>query len=231
MDSLRGTLTEITHPTPHAQPGKIVASCMNHLRIGGPGKDHRTNKLPPMGKLCERSKGERRCCYICLIDLVESFLLESILAEWRMPPEFTMKEWLARDHLEANPIPIKSETEPYGKAVLLGPFTLLPSTQVPLPPKSLALSVCVSPQTIHFWVWGKSLLSGRGPPSCSRFIIIIWAKWVQLKLGGWFGHPTIPDTQIPLCRLVWAKQKDLNETGKLILLLLWDLDLDQSHYY
>ena len=190
MDSLRGTLTEITHPTPHAQPGKIVASCMNHLRIGGPGKDHRTNKLPPMGKLCERSKGERRCCYICLIDLVESFLLESILAEWRMPPEFTMKEWLARDHLEANPTPIKSETEPYGKAVLLGPFTLLPSTQVPLPPKSLALSVCVSPQTIHFWVWSKSLLSGRGPPLLQQIYNHNLGQMSTIKAGGliWSSH-------------------------------------------
>ena len=39
----------------------------------------------------------------------------------------------------------------------------------PSPIKSLALSACVSPRTIHFQVLGKSPLSGpeRGPPSCN----------------------------------------------------------------
>ena len=62
MDLLRGTLTETTpHPHPQLlQPGKIVATCMNHLRTEGHGKEHRTKKLPPMGKICQRPKGERR---------------------------------------------------------------------------------------------------------------------------------------------------------------------------
>ena len=207
MDLWRGALTEIT---PHPQPGKIVATCLNRPRTGGHGKEHRTKKLPPTGKICERSKGERRCSYICLINLLESSL-ESILAEWHMPPEFTRKDpeskWLARDHLETNPIPIKPETVSH--VAKQSSWVLLRSCSPPrclCPQKSLALSVCVSPQTIHFWMWGKSLLSGpeRGPPSCSRFMIRIWAKWVQLKLGGRFGHPTIQDTQIHLCR--WSGQ-------------------------
>ena len=40
----------------------------------------------------------------------------------------------------------------------------------PFPIKSLALSAHVSPQTIHFRVLDKTLVSdpGRGPPSCNR---------------------------------------------------------------
>ena len=44
--------------------------------------------------------------------------------------------------------------------VLLVSLTLLLSTQVPFPIKSLALSAHVSPQTIHFRVLDKSPLSG-----------------------------------------------------------------------
>lgn len=36
------------------------------------------------------------------------------------------------------------------------------------------------------------------------------------KAGGPFGHPIIPDTHVHLRRMVCAKQKDLNEIGKLI---------------
>ena len=198
MDLLRGTLTETTpHPHPQLlQPGKIVATCMNHLRTEGHGKEHRTKKLPPMGKICERPKGDRRCHYRCLINLLESSL-ESILAEWHTPPEFTRKDpeskRLARDHLETKPIPIKPETVSH--VAKQSSWVLLRSCSPPrclCPSRSLALSVCVPYQTIHLWMLGKSLLSGpgRGPPSCSRFMIRIWAKWVQLKLGGsiWLSH-------------------------------------------
>ena len=43
----------------------------------------------------------------------------------------------------------------------------------PFPIKSLALSVHVSPRTIHFRVLDKSPVSGpgRGPPSCNRSIL------------------------------------------------------------
>lgn len=47
--------------------------------------------------------------------------------------------------------------------------------------------------------------------------------------AGIFVYPTIPDTQVQLRKLIWAKQKNLNETGKSILLFLWDPDFDQSH--
>ena len=64
-------------------PGKIVTSCMSYLTAGGPDKEHRTNKLPPTGKIQERSKGERRLQSIHPTNLPESSSLESILAEWQ----------------------------------------------------------------------------------------------------------------------------------------------------
>ena len=49
------------------------------------------------------------------------------------------------------------------------PLPSCPAPGCPFPIKSLALSTCVSPQTIHFWVLDKSPLlgPGRGPPSCN----------------------------------------------------------------
>ena len=41
--------------------GTIVTTCMSYLTTGGPGKECGTNKLPPTGRIQERSKGERRC--------------------------------------------------------------------------------------------------------------------------------------------------------------------------
>ena len=75
-------------------------------------------------------------------------------------------EWLARDNLETNPMTIKPETV----SQMAEQFSWVPSPRA-LPPgapsqQSLALSAHVSPQTVHFWVFDKSPLSGphRGPP-------------------------------------------------------------------
>ena len=42
-------------------PDTIVTTCMSYLTTGGPCKELRNNKLPPTGRIQERSKGERRC--------------------------------------------------------------------------------------------------------------------------------------------------------------------------
>ena len=74
--------------------------------------------------------------------------------------------------------------EPRGRDVFLGFFfTLLLSACMPFPIKSLALSTCVSSQTIHFQVLDKSPLlgPGRDPPSCNKTIkqpVVLQAKWV-----------------------------------------------------
>ena len=86
----------------------------------------------------------------------------------RKDPE---SEWLARDNSEANPTTIKPKTashvvEQYSWLPLTSYF--LPRCSFPI--KSLTLSACVSPWTIHFWVLDKSPLSGpgRNPHSCNR---------------------------------------------------------------
>ena len=78
------------------------------------------------------------------------------------------------------------DCEPRGRAVLLGSLTLLLSTQAPLPnTKSLALSACVSPWTIHFWVLDKTPLSGpgRGPPSCNSLPFLLLTSYLSFHLG------------------------------------------------
>ena len=40
-------------------PGKTVTSYRSYLTTGGPGKELRTSKLPPTGRILERSKEER----------------------------------------------------------------------------------------------------------------------------------------------------------------------------
>ena len=47
-------------------PGTTVISCMSYLTTGSSGKEHGTNKLPPTGRIWERSKEERRYQFICL---------------------------------------------------------------------------------------------------------------------------------------------------------------------
>jgi len=34
---------------------------MNYFTTGEPGKEHGTNKPPPIGRIQKRSKGEKRC--------------------------------------------------------------------------------------------------------------------------------------------------------------------------
>ena len=51
------TLTETAHPW----PGTIVIVRMSCFTTGGPGKEHRTNKPPPTGRVQERSKGDTTC--------------------------------------------------------------------------------------------------------------------------------------------------------------------------
>ena len=75
--NVRGT----TDPNRPPWPGTRATTCMSYLTTGGPGKELGTNKLPPTRRIQERSKGERRCQFICPTNLPESFSLESFLAE------------------------------------------------------------------------------------------------------------------------------------------------------
>ena len=91
-------------------------------------------------------------------------------------------EWLAKDHLETNPITIKPDiashvAEQFSWVPL--PYCSPPGCLFPI--KSLALSAHVSPRTIHFRVLDKSPVSGpgRGPPSCNTS-----AGWGLFYLAG-----------------------------------------------
>ena len=61
-------------------PDKIIVTCMSYLTIGGPGKECRTNKPLPIGRIPERSKAERSQS-VSPTNLPESFSLESIFTE------------------------------------------------------------------------------------------------------------------------------------------------------
>ena len=78
-------------------------------------------------------------------------------------------EWLARDNSKSDRITIKHEIASHVAEQVSWVSLPLLSHQAPLPNKYLALSACVSPQTIHFQVLGKSpvLGPGRGPLSCN----------------------------------------------------------------
>ena len=87
--------------------------------------------------------------------------------------EGSESESLVRDNPETNPITIKPKTasrvtEQFSWVPL--PYCSPPGC--PFPIKSLALSAHVSPQTIHFRVLDKSLVSGPGrdPLSCNIII-------------------------------------------------------------
>ena len=133
---------------------------MSYLTTGSPGKECGTNKLPPTGRIQERSKGERRCQAICLTNFPES-LLESILAK--------ESEWLARGSLETNTITIKPETVSH-----VAEHCSPPRCHFPI--NSLSLLAHVPPQTTHFQVLDKSPLSGpgRGPLFCNN------SKWQKI---------------------------------------------------
>ena len=146
---------------------------MSCFTTGGPGKEHRTNKLPPTGRIQERSKGDTTCL---TTSQNPSFWHPPWLNKACTTRKDSESEWLAKDNPETNPITIKPETashvaEQFSWVPLL-PYCSSPGS--PFPIKSLALSVHVSPQTIHFWVLDKSPVSGpgRGPPSCNTRMCI-----------------------------------------------------------
>ena len=108
-------------------PGPKVTTCMSYLTTGGPGKERGTNKLPPTGKIRERSKGERRHQSICPANLPESFTLESILAGWcACHQEGPWVRVIGQRQPQNKPHYHKTrDCEPCGRAVLLGSITLL----------------------------------------------------------------------------------------------------------
>ena len=115
------------------------------------------------------------------IHFPESLSLASILAERCVRhQERLLIRVIGRDHLETNPITIKPETASHeAEQFFWVPLPYCSPPWCPFPIKSLALSADVSPQTIHFRVLDKSLVSGpgRGPPSCNNTVHSKWWSW------------------------------------------------------
>ena len=143
---------------------------MSCFRIGGPGKEHRTNKPPPTGRVRERSKGDTTCL---TTSQNPSLWHPSWLNKACTTRKDSESEWLAKDNPETNPITIKPETASHvTEQFSWVPLPYCSPPRGPFPIKPLALSAHVSPWTIHFWVLDKSPVSGagRGPPSCNIYI-------------------------------------------------------------
>ena len=127
---------------------------MSYVTTGGPGKEHRANKLPPTRRIREGRK-ERGGTSPHVLPTYQnpcrwnpSWLRNKLGI--RKDPE---SEWLARDNLETNAIAIKPEAASHAAEQF---------SWVPLPHSSPLerLFPHVSPQTVHFWVLRKSPLSG-----------------------------------------------------------------------
>ena len=149
--------------TKTAHPGLIVTTRMSYVTTGGPGKEHRANKLPPTRRIREGRK-ERGGTSPHVLPTSQnpcrwnpSWLRNKLGI--RKDPE---SEWLARDNLETNAIAIKPEAASHAAEQF---------SWVPLPHSSPLerLFPHVSPRTVHFWVLRKSPLSGprRDLPSCN----------------------------------------------------------------
>ena len=85
-------------------PDPIITTCMSYLTIGGPGKECRTNKLPPTRRIRERSKGDRRHQYICS----PRILLAGINFVWEMC--VPLGRTRSQRQSETNPITVKPKT-------------------------------------------------------------------------------------------------------------------------
>ena len=151
--------------------------------IGGPGKEHGTNKPPPTRRVQERSKGDTTCLTTSQNpSLCHPFWLNKACTT-RKDSE---SEWLAKDNPETNPITIKPETASHVTELFSWvPLPYCSPPGCPFPIKSLALSAHVSPQTVHFRVLDKSPVSGpgRGPPSCNKWRL--WRDSSSLQLTSW----------------------------------------------
>ena len=124
---------------------------------GGPGKEHRSNKPPPTGRIWERSKEMTR------ILSLSRLLLNALHLGWAMRVPLGIP-WvrMARNNPETNPITIKPKIASHvAEQFSQVPLPYCSPLRRPFAIKSLVLSACMSPLTIHFWMLHKSPFSGR----------------------------------------------------------------------
>ena len=143
-------------------PDTTVTIRMSSFTTGGPGKEHGTNKPPPIKRIQERSKRDTNPYVLPTSQTLPRWNPSWLIDAWatRKDPE---SEWLARDNTETIPITIKPETVSHvAEQFSWVPLPSCSPPGCPFPIKPLALSAHVSPWTIHFRVLDKSPLSGPG---------------------------------------------------------------------
>ena len=84
----------------------MVSICMNCFMTGGPDKEQGTNKLPPTGRIHERSKRDTRCP---TTSQNPSHWYPSWLSKMWTTKKDSESEWLTKDNPETNPITMKPE--------------------------------------------------------------------------------------------------------------------------
>ena len=92
------------------KPPTLARHHDNHLHelftTGGSGKEHRTNKLSPTGRVQERSKGDATCP---TTSQNPSLWHQSWLNKACTTRKDSDSEWFAKDNLETNLITVKPE--------------------------------------------------------------------------------------------------------------------------
>ena len=124
--------------------------------MGGPGKEHGTNKPPPTRRVQERSKGDTTCLTTSQNpSLCHPFWLNKACTT-RKDSE---SEWLAKDNPETNPITIKPETASHVTELFSWvPLPYCSPPRCPFPIKSLVLSAHVSSDNYFLSVRQESTL-------------------------------------------------------------------------
>ena len=156
----------------------MVTICVNCFMTRGPSKEHRANEPPPTRRIQERSKGDTTCP----TDLPASILFGGIHLGWTIcaPPAKALSQnnWPETTWIwYGNPISIKPDSANHSTEQ--SSWGLLPPLGCPFQIRSLALSACVSPWTIYFWLLDKSPLLGPGKISLQA------TKWLWESLWGW----------------------------------------------
>ena len=131
---------------------------MSYLTTGGSSKEHGTNKPPPT----RRGKVRRKHHVSYLFP--ESFSLASVLAEqFRCHQEGPWIRVIGQTTQKLIPSPWNPRLWATWQSSPPGALAYCSLPGCPFSVKSLALLVCVSPQTVHFQVLDKSSIFGGVP--------------------------------------------------------------------
>ena len=131
---------------------------MSYLTTGGSSKEHGTNKPPPTRR--EKVRRKHHVSYL----FPESFSLASVLAEqFRCHQEGPWIRVIGQTTQKLIPSPWNPRLWATWQSSPPGALAYCSLPGCPFSVKSLALLVCVSPQTVHFQVLDKSSIFGGSP--------------------------------------------------------------------